>query len=166
MASQTFLVAFPAEMLQDVELYKTIECSYGDGHSVRQGFTRDVFSNGEVEIELNIWNGEEVPDGFKFVRSNFYEVVTAFDPYSLPRVFVGKASYLKAGLLEDAESYVPATILRILDLIGDYTIITEDFIAAVEEAFSLDNTSAYSLGNEQEVLMFLFEHLGEYVMVA
>ena len=90
MASYTFLVAFPAEMLQDVELYKTIECSYGDGHSVRQGFTRDVFSNGNVEVEISIWNGDEVPEGFRFVRSNFYEVVTAFDPYSLPRVFLAR----------------------------------------------------------------------------
>ena len=115
MASYTFLVAFPAEMLQDVELYK--------------------------------------------------ESVTAFDPYSLPRVFLGKASYLKAGLLEDVDGYVPGTILAILDLVGNYTRITEDFIAAVEAAFSLENTSAYSLGNEQEVLIFLFDHLGEYVMV-
>ena len=166
MASHTFLVAFPAEMLQDVELYKAIECSYGDGHSVRQGFTRDVFSNGDVEVEISIWNGDEVPEGFRFVRSNFYEVVTAFDPYSFPSVYLGEASYLKAGLLEDVDGYVPGTMLAILDLIDDYTIITEDFIAAVEAAFSLENTSAYSLGNEQEVLIFLFDHLGEYVMVA
>ena len=81
-----------------------------------------------------------------------------------PQVHVGEVSWLKAGLFEDPETFVPDTVMRISELIPsgeEPTLITTDLISEVEKALQLPNKTSYHLSPGDEILVFLRQHLGK-----
>lgn len=89
-----------------------------------------------------------------------------------PNVWVGQVSWLKAGLFEDDETYVPDTVAEILEGIGEvFPIIDDELIRQVRAAFELPNKTVkddgvwdgkgYSLADVDTVVTFLKRHKGE-----
>ncbi len=79
-----------------------------------------------------------------------------------PNIWIGEVSWLKAGLFEDGEKYVPSVVERVFELTNG-TIIDDKMIEDIKEAFNLPNTTSYNIANVDEVVAFLEEHRGKEV---
>ena len=78
------------------------------------------------------------------------------------QVWVGEVSWLKAALMGDTEPYVPNSVMRISDIIGeDWPVIDLELIRNITEAMQLDNTTSYSLNSMEEVVAFLYANIGK-----
>jgi len=76
-------------------------------------------------------------------------------------VWIGEVSWLKAALTESDE-YVPPTVQQVSEAIGeDWPMIDDALIEKIQQAFTAENTTHYSLADWPEVLKFLQEHKGE-----
>lgn len=95
------------------------------------------------------------------------EVVLKYDEDAInhtPSIWIGEVSWLKAGLMEDKETYVPHTVMAISELVGSsLPVITEEFITKVLDAFKLQNTTGYTLADPKEVEAFLRQYMGKKV---
>ena len=79
-----------------------------------------------------------------------------------PNILVGAVSWLKGGLFDDWDTYVPKPVEMINEVVGEsFPTIDEEFILKVEKAMDLPNTTMYSVATKQEVVDFLRQHLGE-----
>ena len=79
-----------------------------------------------------------------------------------PSVWVGEVSWLKAALSEDPDTWVPATVQAVYDIIGeDFPVIDDELIAKIEAALGLDNATGYSICEHSGVIDFLKEHKGK-----
>lgn len=81
-----------------------------------------------------------------------------------PNIWIGEVSWLKAGLFEDVEAFVPNTVAAISEAIGDDRPEIDDaFIEKICAAFDLENTTGYSLTTADKIRPFLEEHRGKKV---
>jgi hypothetical protein len=81
-----------------------------------------------------------------------------------PDIWIGSVSWLKASVFEDSNSYIPNTVLKIYELIGeDLPELTDELIAKIVECFNLKNTTTYSLADIEDVKEFLNTHKGKKV---
>lgn len=81
-----------------------------------------------------------------------------------PGIWIGEASPLKAGLLNDTTDFVPDTICEIDCLVGeDLPVITDDFIATISRAFDLGNTTEYKMAEKESIIAFFEQHKGKRV---
>lgn len=81
-----------------------------------------------------------------------------------PNIWVGEVSWLKAGLTEDSESFIPTTVAKIQELIGDREpIIDDNLIEQITKAFDLRNATGYSLNTKSVVKKFLLKHKGKKI---
>ena len=79
-----------------------------------------------------------------------------------PDIWVGEVSWLKAALLDDAETYVPDPVSQVSEIIGhDYPIIDDALIERVRVALGAKNTTGYSIADAEPVVAFLREHRGQ-----
>lgn len=79
-------------------------------------------------------------------------------------IWIGEVSWLKAGLFEDSETFVPNTVAAIWEAVGeDLPEIDNAFIEKICVAFELENTTEYKLTTAAKVLVFLEEHRGKKV---
>ena len=77
-------------------------------------------------------------------------------------VWIGEVSWLKAGLMQDTDTFVPSTVMRVSEIVGrNLPVIDDEFIDKVIESFSLPNTTQYTLADKEEVREFLEKHKGE-----
>lgn len=83
--------------------------------------------------------------------------------YRTDAVWIGEVSWLKAGLFEDNETFIPGPIQKIAELCDGLPIITEEFITQIMDAFNIPNTTGYDLANPKEVEAFLRTHIGKRV---
>ena len=80
----------------------------------------------------------------------------------LPNVWVGEVSWLKAAVLDDKETFVPDPITKVSELITeDYPIVDDELIEKVAEAMQVDNSTSYSVSDDNEVIKFLKENKGK-----
>ena len=102
-------------------------------------------------------------------RSKVYEKVG-----NTPNIWIGEVSWLKAGLMEDSDTFIPNTVGDISELVGeDLPVIDDNFIKKVVVAFEQSNNTkkedgvwsgaGYSLANPKEVKTFLKTHKGKKV---
>lgn len=80
-----------------------------------------------------------------------------------PHVWIGRVSWLKAGLLSDPDQYLPEPVVEINYLCRDLPLITEALILKVLEALHLSNNANeyYSdLADPNEVELFLRKYMG------
>jgi hypothetical protein len=78
-----------------------------------------------------------------------------------PNIWIGEVSWLKAALFEEPEMFIPGTVVKISDLIGEeLPIITDGLINKIVEAFNAENNTSYSLANPKEVEDFLKQYKG------
>lgn len=81
-----------------------------------------------------------------------------------PNIWIGSVSWLKAGLSGDSDTFVPSTIGKVQELIGeDLPTLDDDLIQRILDAFKLENKTSYSLQQVQCVKKFLDEHKGKKV---
>lgn len=79
-----------------------------------------------------------------------------------PAIWVGEVSWLKAGLFNDPQKFVPQPVLEVNELIGeDLPVIDDVLIARIRNALRAPNTTSYSVSDTDAVLQFLVEHKGE-----
>lgn len=81
-----------------------------------------------------------------------------------PDVWIGEVSWLKADLFGD-ENYIPETVERVAELVGEGCVIDDDLIRGVEAAFELPRSrkNSYRIAKVDEVVTFLSEHKGAHV---
>ncbi len=80
--------------------------------------------------------------------------------YDTPSVWIGEVSWLKAGLFEDPDRYIPAPVQAVYEVIGeDFRKIDDEMIKEVEGALSLKNNTNYSVATS--VTEFLRGHYGK-----
>ena len=81
-----------------------------------------------------------------------------------PNIWIGEVSWLKAGLTEDPETFIPSTVDQIQETIGeDLPILDDNLVNKILKSFEVENTTSYSLANREDVEKFLIEHLGKQV---
>jgi hypothetical protein len=88
-------------------------------------------------------------------------------PYFLvansPNIWIGEVSWLKAGLFEDGERFIPSLVEQVFVLVEEHQFITDDFIKKIKESFNLDNKTAYKLAKMEDVMAFLELHKGKEI---
>ena len=88
-----------------------------------------------------------------------------------PCVWIGEVSWLKAMLFEDSETFIPDTVQKISDLIGDdFPVLDENLLNQIEGAFDLPNktvkkdgvwsSNGYSIAKKKDVIEFLKQYIG------
>jgi len=82
-----------------------------------------------------------------------------------PHIWVGEASFLKAGLTGDIDRYVPQPIQKICKLIpdscsGKSVIIDDKLIETIEEIDWTNNTQ-YEICEKKKLIEFLKKHKGK-----
>lgn len=82
-----------------------------------------------------------------------------------PNVWVGEVSWLKAGLTNDAETFVPDPIGKIHDLVGeDLPTLDDALITSVVAVLrAIPNQTQYSITTPEKVMEFLLQHKGRRV---
>lgn len=113
--------------------------------------------------------------------SNFFSSTLGskwFDPYKLdqhfedlydkvsdvPNIWIGEVSWLKAGLTDDPDKFVPGPVMKISDLIGeDLPVLNDELINNIIEALQSENTTLYELASPERVRPFLETYKGERV---
>ena len=81
-----------------------------------------------------------------------------------PREWIGEVSWLKAGLFEDYERYIPATVEKIDDVIGeDLPILDNELKKKILDAFDEENETQYNLASKETVKKFLEDNMGEHL---
>jgi hypothetical protein len=82
-----------------------------------------------------------------------------------PSFWIGEVSWLKAGLFDDAETYVPDPVAKVQEIIGEnLPVIDDQLINQLEEALNAYNQTSYSVANDGVVLRtFLESHRGKPV---
>lgn len=84
-----------------------------------------------------------------------------------PSIWVGEVSWLKAGLFEDSDKYVPGPIMAVSKLIDEdnngLATIDEEFLKKLEDAIAQPNSTNYSIENSKPILDFLRQYMGSQV---
>jgi hypothetical protein len=132
------------------------------------------------------WTHElKLPDGFwKSIEEKptpeWREWIVDYDESvvdNTPNIWVGEVSWLKAALFDDADSFVPNTVMRIAEIVGrdweNLQTIDEQMITDIQAALQLENNtekeggvfggSGYSLAREDDVVNFLRQYMGKKV---
>ena len=79
-------------------------------------------------------------------------------------VWIGSVSWLKAGLFDDNETFIPDTVDVISDLVGEeLSVLTDELIVKILDAFDLENKTGYELNTKEDVAKFLNTHKGKRV---
>lgn len=123
---------------------------------------------GVTEDDLRCFNAHTL--GSKYFNLNRRECDTNYDcrhwraVLDSAQIWVGEVSWLKAMMLEATETYVPAAVGKIRELIGeDLPVIDDDLIAKVREAFESTNDTSYSIADVDDIVRFLEVHRGKKV---
>lgn len=79
------------------------------------------------------------------------------------QIRVGEVSWMKADLLDDPATYIPAAVGRIAALIPQDApvLIDEALIERVTEALAMPNTTDYEVGNPDEIIAWLRRNSGQ-----
>tara|TARA_B100000614_G_scaffold258752_1_gene281762 strand:+ start:33729 stop:34157 length:429 start_codon:yes stop_codon:yes gene_type:complete len=127
-----------------------------------------VFAEGEVEEAVfeDFFSGTLGSKYFNLDRNrNRDEEMDSYSIISsLPNVWVGEVSWLKAALFEDNKTFIPDPVGAISEIINEgeeFVKIDDELIAKVKEALGHENKTAYSVTSQQEVIDFLESHKGK-----
>lgn len=81
-----------------------------------------------------------------------------------PNIWIGEVSWLKAGLLNAKKEFVPSTVQKISEIIGeDLPILNKQLIEKIFDAFLLNNKTQYKLASVRKVVTFLQKYIGKPV---
>jgi hypothetical protein len=81
-----------------------------------------------------------------------------------PQVWIGEVSWLKAGLLENPDRYIPQPVQLVADIVGeDLPVIDDQMILQIKNALESDNITGYSTAHVKKVVDFLEAHKGKKV---
>lgn len=80
------------------------------------------------------------------------------------QMWIGSVSWLKAGLFEDEESFVPQTVGEISELIGEeLPVLDDELIEKILNTFDLPNVTGYSLNDKEKVREWLMQNKGKQI---
>jgi len=78
-----------------------------------------------------------------------------------PNIWVGSVSWLKAGLFDNSDKYVPSIVDAISEIIGeDLPMIDDVMIEKIGKTFDLPNVTSYKTADKEEIVTFLKNHKG------
>jgi len=81
-----------------------------------------------------------------------------------PSVWIGEVSWLKASLLDDSDTYIPAPVKAVSEIIReDLPVIDDALIHKITEGLALSNQTAYDTASQSSVVEFLRKHKGKHI---
>lgn|SRR5574339_877589 len=116
--------------------------------------------------QIDMDSGEYPYDLFNTRREDF-ERKHNCDLFSLanktPNIWVGEVSWLKAGLSDDPDEFIPEIVDSINNIIGeDFRVIDDELINEVSQAFdTCKNTTGYNTTEKDGIINFLNKYKGE-----
>lgn len=139
-----------------------------------------------TDLHIHILKGVTEKDLSTFFShvfgSKWFDLFTSNRPNSkshkkvvnTPNIWIGEVSWLKAAFLDDEDSFVPSTVAKIADLIGEeLPVLTDELITQIIVAFNLPNNTAkldgvrdgdgFMLANPKNVKAFLEAYKGERI---
>lgn len=79
-------------------------------------------------------------------------------------IWIGEVSWLKAGLFNDSDRFIPKTVENIQELIGEeLPVIDDELIEKILDAFDSENKTGYRIAKKEDVEKFLIENKGKRV---
>lgn len=125
--------------------------------------TTENVSDRDLSIFFSHTLGSRFSTGFIKIRFTPEEEQKANHNVGMsPNIWIGEVSWLKAGLLESPEEFIPDTVGKISEIIGEHLpIINDELILKIKNAFDLPNKTQYKIANENDVINFLQEHKDE-----
>ncbi|KKL45955.1 hypothetical protein LCGC14_2350440 [marine sediment metagenome] len=148
------------ETLKHVKQYLKSDCTIID-----KSGTRNVHTRWEYDGK---WVGDEL-----FEREDFdvkkvggrREYTLHFDEDKVdntPSIWIGEVSWLKAGLFDNAEEYIPKTIGAVAKLFENPIVdVTQEFVKLVQAAFTLEPHHYYGRNEAVKVTRFLSKYIGK-----
>jgi hypothetical protein len=80
-------------------------------------------------------------------------------------IWIGEVSWLKAGLFEDGEKYIPTTVMEVSSVVHaenfGLKVIDDELIEAVSKAFDKENITGYRIAEKEKVIKFFTEYKGK-----
>ena len=81
-----------------------------------------------------------------------------------PHIHVGEVSWLKAAVLDDPETFIPAVVGQIAEIIAeDLPVVDDALIAKIKGAYAIGNKTGYDVAPANAVLDWLEKHRGQRV---
>lgn len=160
---------------------KTVWCST-IGNAYTEYFYNDEWLHEEEFLSLpeedqnkfyDLWNKFQDDNKGKTWRENskdfFREIpLKEMDEGIVERtknIWIGAVSWLKAGLFDDAEKYIPTTVMDISAAVHaenfGLKVIDDELIETVSKAFDKENTTGYRLAKKEEVVKFFKKYKGK-----
>ena len=80
-------------------------------------------------------------------------------------IWIGAVSWMKAGIFEDGEKYIPTTVMEVSSAVHEENfglkVIDDELIELVSKAFDKPNTTNYRLAKKEDVIKFLTKYKGK-----
>lgn len=123
---------------------------------------------GITEDDLRIFFSNHLGSKYLDLHNNlsWEDAQPAHDRVSeTPNIWIGEISWLKAVVLDDAETFVPGPVAKIYELIGeDLPVLDDKLIKEILEALKIENKTSYSVEDkEDDIKSFLEKHKGKKV---
>lgn len=78
-----------------------------------------------------------------------------------PNLWIGEVSWLKAGLFDDPDQFIPDVVQSVSDTIGEELPIVDDqLIEKLRKDFTAGNRTDYEVSRFSEAEQFLRSHMG------
>lgn len=128
-----------------------------------------------ADLQIHVFEDEELTeDDFRgffgnhigskwFSLDNSKKFDKNYDKFSKTKsIWVGSASWLKASLLEDSDTFIPDSVGEIADIIGEHwPVVDDELISQIKDALTLENSTQYEVASADEVVEFLERHRGK-----
>jgi hypothetical protein len=127
-----------------------------------------------ADLHIHVLEGASESDLAVFhahtLGTKYFDLTKRYDPTGpewervgeTPNVWVGEVSWLKAAVFGEAETFIPSTVQKVHEIIGeDLPVIDDGLIERIKEAFTLDNVTSYGLAECAKVTEFLEAHRGK-----
>ena len=97
-----------------------------------------------------------------FGQGNSQRFMDLFQKISeTPNIWIGEVSWLKAGLTNDAKTFIPDPVQKVKDLIGEnLPVLDEKLLKEIVDALNIPNDTEYSVAEPMEVEEFLRPFIG------
>lgn len=118
---------------------------------------------------ITIGEGDNILRGI--TQQQWLDTRDALGLDTLDSFWIGQVSWLKAGLLDDEERYIPAPVRAISVMVGERKLLTPEVAKELTVALNLPNRSIYrghsrfrGVVRAQHLKKWLAAHIGTYLV--
>lgn len=135
-----------------------------------------------ADLHIHVMTEDMTEEDFRYffshtMGSKWFTMNRAYDTFSndrgklamdrvmnSPNVSVGEWSTLKAAVFDDSETYKPAPMQEVYNIISEsLPVIDDTLIDRIKKAMLIENTTDYSVNSGEDIIEFLEEHRGKQV---